>query len=149
MGRQISRIQVQHHQMLLDCRGKDRLVQSESFVEAWKVSDGVQKTIAIIYIKRIDPIALRYWVTDVLAKGSLDQLNMVTLRHLASTHRIKNYSRMSKVTIIEAIESKGVKFDSQNRIRILEKSNRRDAFDTIDGGRSPAPDQHSEEKVPD
>ncbi len=149
MGRQIGQIQVQHHQMLLDCRSQDRLVQSESFSEAWEQAAEVHRVIALIYIKQISPVALRFWVSDVLAQGALDQLNMVTLRHIASTHQVKNYSRMSKVTIIQAIEEKGVKFDSQNKLRIAAKSTGRGAFDTIDGRRSAATDQHTEEEISD
>ena len=140
MGGQIGRIQVQHHHMLLDCRSQDRLVQSESFSQAWEQASDVHRVIALTYIKRIAPIALRFWVSDVLATGSLDQLNMVTLRHIASTHQIHNYSRMSKVEIIKSIEEKGVKFDGQNKLRIAKKSTGRDAFDFSVSGNSKSSD---------
>lgn len=149
MGGQVGRIQVQHHQMLLDLRSQDRLVQSESFAEAWERASEIQRRIALTYIKKISPISLRFWVSDELAVGSLDQLNMVTLRQIASTHRVQNYSRMTKSEIIQAIESKGVKFDSQNKLRIATKFTRRDALDVNYGRSSEDPSKHSEEEVPD
>ncbi len=149
MGRQIGKIQVQSHQMLLDCRSQDRLIQSESFSLAWGEASVINRVIAVSYIKRIDPVALRFWVSDILATGSLDQLNMITLRHIASTHQIPNYSRMSKMKIIKAIENKGVKFDSQNQLRITTKSTRRGAYNFDSGRSSPTTDQHKEKEVPD
>ncbi len=128
MGGQIARLQSTHHRLLLDCRSQDRIVQSESFVEAWKIATKVQKVIALTYLNKILPIALKFWVSDVLSIGSLNQLNMLILRQLASSHQIKNYSRMSKLEIIKHIESKGVKFDSQNQLRLAQRSSERDAF---------------------
>ncbi len=143
MGGQVAEIRALHHRLLLDCRSQDRVVQSESFALAWELASKTQKIIALSYLTTISPVPLKFWVSDVLSLGALDQLNMLILRQIASHNRVKNYSRMSKQELINSIEAKGVKFDTANRLRIIEKSSRRDAFNFNFFGGTPATNQHS------
>ncbi len=143
MGGQVAKIRANHHRLLLDCRSQDRIVQSESFALAWELASKTQKIIALSYLTTISPTSLKFWVSDVLSLGALDQLNMLILRQIASYNRVKNYSRMSKQELINSIEAKGVKFDTTNRLRIVTKSSRRDAFNFNSLRDTPATNQHS------
>ncbi|KKN04899.1 hypothetical protein LCGC14_1092660 [marine sediment metagenome] len=148
MGRQVVKMQVWSHRLLLGCRSQDRMIQSESFAAAWEIATKKQQEIALTHINNISPISLKYWISDVLASGSLDRLNMIVLRQIASRHQIKNYSRMSKQKLVEHIQSKGVKFDTKNKFGLSEKSSGRDAFNSISFGNSSTPNKHQEEKIP-
>ena len=147
MGGQIVKLLAQHHRFLLDCRSQDRVVQSEAFINSWGLADVLQKKVALSYIRECAPVKLKYWVTDVLGRGRLGQLNMVALRQLASLHRVKNYSRMLKQELIKNIEGKGVKFDGKNRLRIIAKSYRRHAFDFDLSEDTETPNQSEEKEI--
>lgn len=106
-------IQSRHHCRTLDFRGQDRLIQSDIFLEAWdRASVEARKDLSRLF-NDPGPMQLRAWILKILV-GGLEQYPIKILRQLASFHQIKNYSRMTKNSLLHALKEKGVKDDSKN-----------------------------------
>lgn len=118
-------IQIKHHRTLLDCRGIDRIIQSDLFVEAWGKAKIVQRVECLAYIKNIMPVDLKIWVTQLVV-DDLGRLSMKFLRQLASFHRVKNYSRISKSQLVTILKRKGVTSGSKHGNRDSRSSVERD-----------------------
>ena len=99
--------QAQHHWLMLNYRNQDRIFQSEAFIEAWdNACADERKCILALFIKP-NPYELKRWVLRMIIEG-LGQYPIKILRQLASYHGIKNYSRMSRVQLLDSLTEKGV-----------------------------------------
>lgn len=106
-------IQTRHHYLALDYRNQERLMQSESFLEAWDcASDDDRKYILAIF-RNPHPLRLKRWILKMLFEG-LEQYPIKILRELASYHKIKNYSRINKDVLLAALTAKGITHGSKN-----------------------------------
>jgi len=106
-------VQSKHHCRTLDFRGQDRLMQSDIFLEAWdRANEDERKDMSKLF-NDPKPMQLKYWILKILV-GGLGQYPIKILRQLASFHQIKNYSRMTKNSLLQALNKKGVKDDSKN-----------------------------------
>ena len=96
---------------MLQLRNKDRIVQSELFVEAWNQATKEQKADFIRYFNQsIKDFDLRKWILKALA--DLEEYPVKILRKIASYSRIKNYSRLSKAQLLISLKEKGVTSDN-------------------------------------
>lgn len=98
-------IQVKHHNLTLDYRGQDRIIQSELFKEAWNRADEKGRKYVINLFLNPNAYKLKKWVLKIVV-GGLNQYPMGMLRQIASYNQIKNYSRMSKLQLLDALTKK-------------------------------------------
>lgn len=106
-------VQSRHHCLMLDFRGQDRIIQSDSFVEAWNRANEEERRVISDVCNDPRSMKLKAWILKILV-GGLEQFPINILRQLASFHCIKNYSRMTKTNLLIALKEKGVKDDSRN-----------------------------------
>ena len=106
-------VQSRHHCRTLDFRGQDRIIQSDTFLEAWNHADEDERKNLSRLFNDPSTMKLKYWILKILV-GGLGQYPIKILRQLASFHHIKNYSRMTKNSLLHALSEKGVKDDSKN-----------------------------------
>lgn len=106
-------IQARHHFLALDYRNQERLVQSESFAEAWDCANDDDRKYILTIFKNPHPLALKRWILKMLFEG-LEQYPIKILRELASYHKIKNYSRINKDVLLAALTTKGITYGSQD-----------------------------------
>jgi len=106
-------IQSRHHCLTLDFRGQDRLIRSDSFVEAWNRANEKERRKLLNICNTPNSMKLKAWILKIMV-GGLEQFPINILRQLASFHCIKNYSRMTKTNLLIALKEKGVKDDSRN-----------------------------------
>lgn len=106
-------VQSRHHCLTLDFRNQDRLMQSDTFLEAWNRADENERKKISLHFNKPRPIQLKHWILKILV-GGLEQFPIKILRQLASFHQIKNYSRMTRTRLLHALNKKGVKDDSKN-----------------------------------
>jgi len=106
-------VQSRHHCRTLDFRGQDRLMQSDTFLEAWGRADESERRDISKLFNDPSPMQLKSWILKVLV-GGLGQFPIKILRQLASFHQIKNYSRMTRIRLLNDLNKKGVKDDSKN-----------------------------------
>ena len=99
--------QTRHHFLALDYRNQERLVQSESFAEAWDCANDSDRKYILTIFRSPHPLALKRWILRMLFEG-LEQYPIKILRELASYHKIKNYSRINKDVLLAALTTKGV-----------------------------------------
>jgi len=103
-------IQAKHHRLLLSLRSKDRIIQSELFTEVWNKATKNQKAKIIIgYFNQplTDDFDMKKWILEVMG-NNLEQYPIKILRKLASYHRIKDYSRLSKAQLLITLAEKGI-----------------------------------------
>lgn len=108
-----TQIQIRHHRQTLNTRAQDRIVQSDFFFEAWTLATGKQREKVLEYMDKLDHLKVKNWILRIMI-GTLDRCNVKVLRSLAQYHQIKNYSRLSKTKLLDALNTKGVINDSRN-----------------------------------
>ncbi len=106
-------IQTRHHYLVLDYRNQERLMQSESFLEAWDCANDDDRKYILAIFRSPNPRILKRWILRMLFEG-LEQYPIKILRELASYHKIKNYSRINKDVLLVALTTKGITHDSEN-----------------------------------
>lgn len=99
MGRQVMDIMVIHHNYTLKIRAQDAVLQSPLFPVLWDEATKEEQKKVLGFIKKTDIKGLKRWMKK-------HEPTVRELRVLASNERIKNYSRLSKVQLIEALEIK-------------------------------------------
>jgi len=104
MGRKIGcvDIAIQHHKYALKIRAQDVILQSPVFSAIWEKSTDDERKEVLEYIHKIDIAALKQWL-----KGK--ELTVRELRELASHNHVRNYSRLSKTELMDALKEKGIK----------------------------------------
>lgn len=100
-------IQTRHHNLLLRYRNQDRIIQSEAFAEAWSQAKQDQRNFIGGRLTNATANDVKKWILSIL-QGGLDQHTTKILRQIASYHHIKNYSRMTKLQLLDALTEKGV-----------------------------------------
>lgn len=106
-------IQSKHHRLVLDYRGQDRIIQSDLFIEAWNRTDEDGRKFILKTFPNPNPYELKKWILKTLI-GGLDQYPTSILRQIASYNQIKNYSRMTKIQLLDILTRKGVTNASKN-----------------------------------
>ncbi len=110
MGGQVEKLfdyLYRHHRIFLNFRAQDRIVHSESFSEAWKLADEQDKIFLLTMLRKPDPVKMKKLILRILV-GGLDQYTIMVLREMARYNNVLNYSRMSKVQLIQHLTLKGV-----------------------------------------
>jgi len=115
MGRQIKQkllmrldavsLAVIHHLKLLDARSQDRIVQSDVFRKAWNAANYKERKKILFWLKKIKPNKLKEWIRIKLF-GELESMPIIHLRQLSSHYHIKNYSRKSRIQLIQEIKQR-------------------------------------------
>ncbi len=100
-------IQARHHYLVLDYRNQERLMKSESFLEAWDCANDDERKYILAIFRNPNPRILKRWILRMLFEG-LEQYPIKILRELASYHKIKNYSRINKDVLLAALTTKGI-----------------------------------------
>ena len=111
--RHVAEIQSEQHSLFLAYRCQNRLIQSETFAEAWYCASDSERKFILAAIGDPDPEELRRWIIRMLQDG-LEKYPFSILRQLASHHKIKNYSRMSREQLLSALTTKGITDGSTN-----------------------------------
>ena len=99
MGRQVMDIIISHHNYTLRIRAQDALLQSPIFPVLWEEAARKEREKVLGFIRSVSVYDLKCWMRK-------QEPTVRELRVLASSERIKNYSRLSKVQLIEALEIK-------------------------------------------
>ncbi len=100
-------IQTRHRRLVLDYRSQDRLIQSESFAEAWDCASDDDRKYVLRIFNNPNSSVLKRWILRMLC-DELEQYSYDELRQLASQHRIEKYSRMSREQLLEVLTPKGI-----------------------------------------
>ena len=101
MGGQVADIVAWHHRYALRIRTQDVLLQSVLFEVIWEKATNKEKEEVLTYIQEVNISELKRWIKK-------KELSVRKLRVLASNNHIKNYSRLSKIQLIEALKKKGI-----------------------------------------
>lgn len=101
MGRKVECIDIviQHHKYALKIRTQDVILQSPLFSITWEKATDDERKEVLGYIHKIDIGKLKQWL-----KGK--EPTVRELRSLASNNHIKNYSRLSKIQLIDTLKGK-------------------------------------------
>lgn len=106
-------IQTQHRRLFLDYRSQNRLIQSESFAEAWGCANDADRKFILRIFNNPNTLTLKHWILRMLCDG-FEKYSYDELRQLASQHRIEKYSRMSREQLLEVLTPKGIPNGSTN-----------------------------------
>lgn len=106
-------IQNKHHRLVLDYRSQNRIIQSETFMEAWNHASEDERKFMLNCFNVPNACKLKSWILKIMV-GGLEQYPIRVLRQIASYQRIKNYSRMTKANLLDALAIKGVTNGSEN-----------------------------------
>lgn len=104
--------QIEIRRRTLDTRAINRLIQTEAFCEAWKVATEDERKAMAAAINDCDIDHVRSWIRKVNRKSMMD-LGVRDLRDIASSHHVKNYSRMQKEELVSALIEKGIETDAE------------------------------------
>lgn len=108
-------IQIRHHRQTLDVRAQDRIIQTDLFSEAWTLATSKQREELLEYLDELNYLEVKNWISKIMI-GTLDRCSMKILRELARYHRIPNYSRLTKVRLLDTLNAKGEVNGSKNII---------------------------------
>lgn len=108
-----TQVQIRHHRRTLNIRAQDRIIQADLFSEAWTLATREQRKEVLIHINVIDYSAVKDWVLKIMVE-TLDRCSMKILRELARHHQIKNYSRLIKAKLLDALSKKGATDDCRH-----------------------------------
>jgi len=95
----------QIHKKILIMRSMETIINSPRFARLWKDSNMEQLMTVRLAVRSYDKFKLQKWVRQ---HPSLDvsELPVKRLREIAQEHNIYNYSRLSKLELIRAIDKK-------------------------------------------
>ena len=105
-------VQLRHHSLYCRYRNQNRIIQSGAFAEAWSQANVKErKTVLTICKSGPDVSEIKKWILSIL-KGGWEQYPISMLRQIGSYYRIKDYSRLTKLQLLDALDEKGIKNDS-------------------------------------
>lgn len=90
---------------LLTLRAIERIVSTQTFQEAYKLADEVEKKIVLKLIEEYKKDEINLWVTDIIRNKNKD-ITEYTIRELRTYARrigIPNYSLLTKYLLLEEI----------------------------------------------
>lgn len=97
------KLQEHSRRLVLEYRNQDRIIQSESFEEAWNSASREKRTEISCYLQHPNVDKVKKWIKDV-SKHGYQSLTVKELRVLASYFRVSKYSRLHKEQLIKEIE---------------------------------------------
>ena len=108
MGKQMtgSDVQSKHHRVLLDYRRQDYIIKTEAFEEAFDTTSPARRIALLAFLESPNPDELRRLITKIMLGGVV---TIVTLKKIAQTYGIRNYSRMTKFELEDELSTQGVK----------------------------------------
>ncbi len=107
-------IQIIHRKRFLKLRNQNRLVQSIAFLDAWDLAGPIEHSNITSMLCDVDPLKIKRWIRSVLY-DDFEHYTTIELRQLASKNYIKNYSRMTKETLIHTLIQRGIEDDGSKR----------------------------------
>lgn len=111
------RIRADIHQEVNKLRNIKYMVDQESFVNLWVMSDPEQRAVVMIALEKRDKTRLINWIRNH-PSIELGEMGVAQLKEKAQALKIKNYSRMTKVELLINLNRHKEKLDDVPEVQL-------------------------------